>query len=58
MTLNAIALRSAGWITIRVANIDHFRAIPGSKKGMLRLLDGSLGLSVTVGLGNRVNKPP
>ena len=50
VTLTIIALRSVGWSTVRVPNIGHFRAILGSQKGLSRLLNGSLGPSVTVGL--------
>ena len=32
-----------------MANIDHFRAILGSQKGISGLLNWSLGLSATVG---------
>ena len=49
VTLSIIALRSAGWGTVRVPNIGHLRAIFGSKEGVLELLTASLALkSVTV----------
>src|SRR3712207_9014120 len=51
VTLSIIALRSVGQRTLRVPNIGHFRAIFGSQEGLSGLLNGSLALSVTVGLG-------
>ncbi len=45
-----MAPRSIGWSTVRVPNIGHFQAILGSKKRVSRLLNGPLGLSVTVAL--------
>ncbi len=50
VTLSVIALRSVGWNTVRVPNVDHFRAILGSQKGVSRLLNGAFGLSAAVGL--------
>ncbi len=48
--LSVIGLRSVCWSTIRVPNIVHSGAFLGSKTGLLGLLNGSLGLSGTVGL--------
>jgi transposase len=51
VTLSIIALPSVGWSTVRVPDIGHSGAFLGSRKGMSELLNGPLGLSVTVGLG-------
>lgn len=51
--LSILTLHSVSRSTARVPNIGHFRAILGSQKGVLGLLNGSLGLSVTVGLGKK-----
>ena len=50
VTLSVIGLCSVRWSTVRGPNIGHFGAFLGSLKGVSGLLDGSLGLSVTVGL--------
>jgi hypothetical protein len=57
VTLNVIALPSVGRSTVTVPIFVHFRAIFGSQKGISGLLNGSLGLSVTVGL-ETVRKVP
>ena len=49
VTLSIIALRSVDWSTVIAFNIGHFGASFGSKRGVSRLLNGSLSLSVTVG---------
>jgi len=50
VTLSVIGLCSVRWSTVRGPNIGHFGAFLGSLKGVSGLLNGSLGLSVTVGL--------
>ncbi len=50
MTLSIIELRSGGWSTVRALNIGYFGVFLGSQKGVSGLFNGSLGLSVTVGL--------
>ena len=50
VTLNVIGLCSVGWSTVGVPNIGYFGAFLGSQKGLSGLLNGSLGLSVAVGL--------
>jgi hypothetical protein len=50
VTLSILALRSVGQSTVAVPDTGHFRAILGSQKGLSELLNGSLPLSVTVGL--------
>jgi hypothetical protein len=51
VTLGMIVLCSVGWSTFTVPNIGHLQAILSSERGLWELLNGSLGLSVTVGLG-------
>ena len=50
VTLSIIVLCSVGWSTGRGPNIGHFRAFLGSQNSVSGLLNGSLGLSGTVGL--------
>src|SRR3712207_6118098 len=51
-TLNVIALRSAGRSSVRVPDMGHLGAYLGSQEGISGLLNGLLGLSVTVGLND------
>jgi hypothetical protein len=55
VTLSVIGLCSVRWSTVRGPNIGHFGAFLGSLKGVSGLLDGSLGLSVTVDEMRRAN---
>jgi hypothetical protein len=50
VTLSIIELRSVGWSTVRALNNGYFGVFLGSLKGVSGLRNGSLALSVTVGL--------
>jgi hypothetical protein len=50
VTLSVIEVRSVRCSTVRVPNIGHSGASLGSQEGISGLLNGPLGLSVTVGL--------
>jgi hypothetical protein len=57
VTLNAIALRSTGWSSVRVPNMGQLGAFLSSQMGISRLLNGPFGLSVTVGVEKLSEKP-
>ncbi len=56
VTLSVIGLRSVRCSTVGVPNIERSGVFLGSQRGLSELLNGSLGLSVTVGLAANPSK--